>query len=54
MSSEKRPAPDDLGSQMVVKKPRNTGTAVARVNGSGANGALIQSVCLLAQLANQL
>jgi Prp8 binding protein len=48
MSAEKRPAGDDFrSSQMVVSKRPNLGNskAVAVVNGSGANGALIQAVC---------
>ena len=47
MSAEKRLA-SDHGSQMVVKRTNlgnNTGKAVAVVNGSAANGALIQAVC---------
>ena len=50
MSAEKRPAGDDFGSsQMVVMKRQNLGKdskAVAVVNGSGANGALMQAVCM--------
>lgn len=50
MSAEKRPAGDDFGSsQMVVSKRPNLGKdskAIAIVNGSGANGALIQAVCV--------
>ena len=48
MSAEKRPATDDFGSSQVVVKRQNVGSdskAVARVNGSGANGALVQAVC---------
>lgn len=48
MSAEKRPAGEDFGSsQMVVKRPNlgKDSKAVAVVNGSGANGALIQAVC---------
>lgn len=49
MSAEKRPASDAFGStQMVVKRPNlgnDTSKSVTRVNGSGANGALIQTVC---------
>jgi Prp8 binding protein len=47
MSSEKRPASDEFGSsQMVVKRPNlgKDSKAVAVVNGSGGNGALIQAV----------
>lgn len=47
MSTGKRPASGSFGSsQMVVKRP-NLGNdkAVAVVNGSAANGALIQAVC---------
>lgn len=47
MSAEKRPAADDFGSSQVVVKRQNVGSdskAVARVNGSGANGALVQTV----------
>ena len=50
MSAEKRPASDAFGStQMVVKRQKsdaNLGNrnAVAVVNGSSANGALIQTV----------
>jgi hypothetical protein len=50
MSTEKRAASEDFGnSQMVVKRPNlgQDSKAVARVNGSGANGALIQAVCYL-------
>jgi Prp8 binding protein len=45
MSAEKRPAPDNFGSsQLVVKRPNlGTGQAVAVVDGSGANGALISA-----------
>lgn len=51
MAAEKRARAEsgDFGSsQMVVTKRPNLGgesKAVARVNGSGANGALIQAVC---------
>jgi Prp8 binding protein len=48
MSAEKRPASDDFGGgQMIVKRPNlgNSNKAVAVVNGSEANGALIQAVC---------
>jgi Prp8 binding protein len=48
MSSEKRPASEDLGSsQMVVKRPNlgKDSKAVAVGNGSVGNGALIQAVC---------
>ena len=49
MATGKRAASDDSGnSQMVVKRP-NVGSnskAVAVVNGSAANGALIQTVSL--------
>jgi hypothetical protein len=46
MSSEKRPASDAFGSsQMVVKRPNlGNGKAVAVVNGTVGNGALISSV----------
>ena len=47
MSAEKRPASDDFGGgQMVVKKPNlgSNNEVVAVVNGSGANGAIIQAV----------
>lgn len=50
MSAEKRPASDAFGSsQMVVKRQKSdanlgNGKAVAVVNGSAANGALIQAV----------
>ena len=52
MSAEKRPASNAFGSsQMVVKRQKSdvnlkTGKAVAIVNGSSANGALIQAVSL--------
>jgi Prp8 binding protein len=49
MSAEKRPASNDYSSsQMVVKRPNlgKDSKAVAVVNGSGGNGALIQAVCL--------
>lgn len=48
MASEKRTASGDFSnSQMVVKKQNlgNNSKAVAVVNGSAANGALIQAVC---------
>lgn len=46
--AEKRPAAASFGSSQLVKRQRseselNNGQAVARVNGSSANGALIQS-----------
>ena len=47
MSAEKRPASDAFGSsQLVVKRPNlgNNSKAVAVANGSGGNGALIQTV----------
>lgn len=46
MSAEKRPASDAFGSsQMVVKRPNlGSGRALAVVSGSGANGALINSI----------
>ncbi|KAI4129877.1 MAG: hypothetical protein LQ347_003604 [Umbilicaria vellea] len=49
MSAEKRPASDAFGSsQMVVKRQKSdanlgNGKAVAVVNGTAANGALIQA-----------
>jgi Prp8 binding protein len=45
MAAEKRAASGDYSSsQMVVKRPNlGDGKAVSRVNGSGANGALIQA-----------
>ena len=52
MSAEKRPASNAFGSsQMVVKRQKSDanlgmGRAVAIVNGSPANGALIQAVSL--------
>jgi hypothetical protein len=48
MSAEKRPASDAFGSsQLVVKRPNlgNNSKTVAVVNGSGGNGAFIQTVC---------
>jgi len=48
MASEKRAASDGY-SQMVVKRPNlgnNNNKALATANGSSANGALVQSVCL--------
>jgi Prp8 binding protein len=58
MSTEKRAraGSDDFRStQMVVKRPNLGGDskAVARVNGSGANGALIQTVCTIGNCAGQ-
>jgi len=53
MASEKRPASGDYSnSQMVVKKQNlgNNSKAVAVVNGSAANGALIQAVCTVWKL----
>jgi Prp8 binding protein len=47
MSSEKRAASEDFGNSQMVLKRANLGQdskAVTRVNGSGANGALIQAV----------
>lgn len=50
MSAEKRPASDAFGSsQMIVKRQKSdvnlgNGKAVAVVNGTAANGALIQAV----------
>ena len=51
MAAEKRPASNVFGSsQMVVKRQKSdanlNGKDVAVVNGSAANGALIQSVSL--------
>ena len=52
MSAEKRPASNAFGStQMVVKRQKSdanlgNGSAVTVVNGTAANGALIQSVSL--------
>jgi len=53
MSAEKRPASDDSGSSQIVVKRQNVGNskAVAVVNGSGANGALIQAVSITMNLA---
>jgi hypothetical protein len=49
MSAGKRPAHDAFGSSQLVKRSKadaNLGSsAVAVVNGSGQNGALIQAVC---------
>jgi Prp8 binding protein len=48
MSAEKRPVSDDFGSSQVVVKRQNLGNdskVVARANGSGTNGALVQAVC---------
>lgn len=48
MASEKRHASGDHGNSQMVVKRQNVGKdskAVAVVNGSAANGALIQSVC---------
>jgi hypothetical protein len=50
MSSEKRPASDEFASSQMVVKRQNLGKdskAVAVVNGSGGNGAVIQAVCTL-------
>jgi Prp8 binding protein len=48
MSREKRPANEAFGTSQLVKRTKsdaNLGSsAVAVVNGSGANGALIQAV----------
>ncbi len=49
MSTEKRAASEDFGNSQMVVKRLNLGQdskAVARVNGPGANGALIQAVCV--------
>jgi Prp8 binding protein len=50
MAGEKRAASGSFSSssQVVVKRPNqgNNSKAVAVVNGSGANGALIQAVCI--------
>jgi hypothetical protein len=49
MASEKRAGSDSYSSgQMVVKRQNvsNNGKALATVNGSGANGALVQAVSL--------
>lgn len=62
MSAEKRPASDAFGSsQMIVKRQKSdanlgNGRAVAVVNGSAANGALIQpvSVCGLCDRARMM
>lgn len=45
MAAEKRPASDDFSSsQMVVKRPNlGSSKAVSTINGSGANGSVIQS-----------
>jgi hypothetical protein len=49
MSREKRPANEAFGTSQLVKRTKsdaNLGSsAVAVVNGTGANGALIQAVC---------
>jgi hypothetical protein len=49
MSREKRPANEAFGTSQLVKRTKsdaNLGSsAVAVVNGSGANGALVQAVC---------
>ena len=51
MSKEKRPANEAFGTSQLVKRTKsdaNLGSsAVAKVNGSGANGALIQAVCTI-------
>jgi Prp8 binding protein len=57
MSTEKRAraGSDDFRStQMVVKRPNLGGEskAVARVNGSAANGALVQAVCTIESYAS--
>ncbi|PGH31231.1 Prp8 binding protein [[Emmonsia] crescens] len=52
MSAEKRPAQDSFGSTQLVKRPRSdsnlgnggSGSAVAVVNSSAKNGALIQAI----------
>lgn len=57
MASEKRAASGDYGnSQMVVKKQNlgNNNKAVAVVNGSSANGALIQAVCVTCRLGGAI
>ena len=49
MSREKRPANEAFGTSQLVKRTKPDAnldsSAVAKVNGSGANGALIQAVC---------
>ena len=48
MASEKRSASNDFGSSQMVVKRQNRGNdskAIAVVNGSAANGALLQAVC---------
>jgi hypothetical protein len=49
MSREKRPANEAFGTSQLVKRTKSdanlASSAVAKVNGSGANGALIQAVC---------
>ncbi|OJD12652.1 hypothetical protein AJ78_06791 [Emergomyces pasteurianus Ep9510] len=49
MSAEKRPAQDSFGSTQLVKRPRSdsnlgNGSAIAVVNSSAQNGALIQAI----------
>ena len=50
MSGEKRPAADSFGSTQLVKRAKSDAnlpnTAVAVLNGTAANGALVQVVCL--------
>jgi hypothetical protein len=50
MSGEKRPAANSFGSAQLVKRAKSDAnvkgsSAVAVVNGSAQNGALIQAVC---------
>ncbi|KAA8612785.1 hypothetical protein PtrV1_13354 [Pyrenophora tritici-repentis] len=50
MSKEKRPAHEAFGTSQLVKRTKSDAnlagsSAVAVVNGSRANGALIQAVC---------
>jgi len=51
MSGEKRPAADSFGSTQLVKRAKsdanlNGSSAIAVVNGSAQNGALVQAVWL--------
>jgi hypothetical protein len=53
MSGEKRPAANSFGSTQLVKRAKSDATAVAVVNGTAHNGALIQAVCTQYSIATR-
>ncbi len=57
MSREKRPATNTFGTSQLVKRAKAdanlSSSAVAVVNGTGQNGALIKAVCLFSHLHDE-